>query len=216
MNSEPRTKPGHLVEWIVWGLVALTVVAISVAFVIHRAGEGRLRKPLLASGDVPAFALTNQLGQPFSLTNLLGHVWVADVIFSRCPISCEQMSRRMRALQDEFARRAGLKFVSLTADPEFDTPSVLQHYAERHAANPARWHFLTGPKKDVYHLAVDGLKFVVLDKTEQKETPDDLFIHSTQFVLVDKQGHIRGYFEATDEEERAQLALAVRKLLRER
>jgi protein SCO1/2 len=68
----------------------------------------------------------------------------------------------------------------------------------------------------VYRLAVDGLKFVVLDKTENKETPDDLFIHSTKFVLVDKRGRIRGYFEATDEEEREQLGLAIRKLLRER
>jgi cytochrome oxidase Cu insertion factor (SCO1/SenC/PrrC family) len=63
---------------------------------------------------------------------------------------------------------------------------------------------------------VDGLKFVVLDKTEHKETPDDLFIHSTHFVLIDKHGRIRGYFEGTDEDERRQLALAVRKLLRER
>lgn len=216
MNSEPRSRPGHTVEWIVWGLLALTIVAISVAFFVHRFGSGRLRKNLAPVADVPAFTLTNQFGEAMSLTNLLGQVWVADVIFSRCPISCEQMSRRMRALQDQLARRTGITFVSLTADPDFDSPAVLKRYAERHAADPARWFFLTGPKRDVYRLAVDGLKFVVLDKTEQKETPDDLFIHSTQFVLVDKRGRIRGYFEATEEEERQQLALAIKKLLRER
>jgi protein SCO1/2 len=216
MNPEPGNKPSHAIEWIVWGLLAITVAVISVAFVIHRFGSGQLRKPLLASGEVPAFSLTNQFAQPATLTNLLGSVWVADVIFSRCPISCEQMSRRMRALQDQFATRSGVKFVSLTADPDFDTAAVLKRYAERHGADANRWVFLTGPKKEVYRLAVDGLKFVVLDKTENKETPDDLFLHSTQFVLVDKHGRIRGYFEATEEEERKQLALAVKKLMRER
>ena len=216
MKSEPRSQPSHTVEWIVWGLVAATVLAIAVAFVVVRFGQGTLRKELIVSGEVPHFTLTNQFGQPLSSSQLLGNVWVADVIFSRCPVSCEQMSRRMRALQDQFAKRTGVKFISLTADPGFDTPSVLKRYAERHGADTSRWFFLTGPKKDVYQLAVDGLKFVVLDKTENKATPEDLFIHSTLFVLVDKRGRIRGYFEATDEAEREQLGLAIRKLLRER
>lgn len=216
MSDAAPAKRSHALEWIIWGIIAGTILAISVAFLLHRAEERRLAKPLLASGEVPAFALTNQLGGLVSLTNLLGNVWVADVIFSRCPISCEKMSRRMRALQEEFSGRRHVKFVSLTADPDFDSPTVLRRYAERHNADPDQWDFLTGPKKQVYALAVHGLKFVVLDKTEDKETPDDLFIHSTQFVLIDKHGQIRGYFEGTDDMERAQLILAVKKLLREK
>lgn len=216
MEATPeRKQDSHLVEWIIWSALALTMVAITVAFLYTRFGE-RLDKPLLDSGAVPHFTLTNQHGQAFSLTNLLGQVWVADVIFTRCPVSCEKMSRRMKALQDQFPARANVRFISLTADPEFDTPRVLTTYAGRHGADPDRWFFLTGLKRDVYKLAVDGLKFVVLDKTEQRETPDDLFVHSTHFVLIDKRGHIRGYFEGTDEHERKQLAIAVKKLMRER
>jgi protein SCO1 len=147
---------------------------------------------------------------------LIGHVWVADVIFTRCPVSCEQMSRRMKALQDTTPARLNTRFVSLTADPDFDSPPVLQKYAARHGADGDRWSFLTGLKRDVYGLAVGGLKFTVLDKASDKATPEDLFIHSTHFVVVDKRGQIRGYFEGTDENERKQLAIAVKKLARER
>ncbi len=215
MDPAPTRKDSHHVEWLIWGALVATVIAITVAFLWTRFGE-RLTRPLTASNEVPAFALTNQSGQPFARSNLLGHVWVADIIFTRCPVSCERMTQRMRALQDQFPPRSNVRFVSLTADPGFDSPEVLRRYAGRHGADSNRWTFLTGLKTNVYALAVNGLKFVVLDKTEQKATDDDLFVHSTQFVLVDKRGWIRGYFEGTDEAERNQLAIAVKKLQRER
>ncbi len=215
MDPAPLKRDSHLVEYLIWGALAATIVGIAAAFFWTRLVT-RLEKPLVVAGEVPAFALTNQLGNPFTLTNLLGHVWVADVIFTRCPMSCERMTQRMRALQDEFGPRANVRFVSVTADPVNDTPDILHKYADRHGADAARWTFLTGVKSNVYHIAVDGLKFVVLDKTEDKATPEDLFIHSTQFVLIDKRGRIRGYFEGTDENERKQLAIAVKQLQRER
>jgi protein SCO1 len=215
MDSAAPKRDSHLVEYLIWGALAATIVAITVAFLWTRFGE-RLEKPLIVAGSVPEFSLTNQLGQQVTLTNFLGHVWVADVIFTRCPMSCERMTQRMKVLHDELGARSPVKFLSVTADPVNDTADVLKKYAERHAADNTRWTFVTGVKSNVYHLAVDGLKFVVLDKTENKATPEDLFIHSTQFVLVDKQGRIRGYFEGTDENERKQLAIAVKKLQRER
>lgn len=205
----------HLVEYLIWGALAATIVGIATAFLTTRFGT-RLEKPLIFAGNVPAFSLTNQLGQNVTLTNLLGHVVVADVIFTRCPMSCERMTQRMRVLHDEFGPRANVRFLSLTADPINDTPEVLKKYADRHNADASRWNFVTGVKTNVYELAVNGLKFVVLDKTENKATPEDLFIHSTQFVLIDKRGQIRGYFEGTDEKERKQLAIAVKQLQRER
>ena len=213
-SSQPG-RDSHFVEYLIWGALAATIIGITAAFLWTRFGE-RLQKPLIVASAVPEFTLTNQLGQPLSLTNLLGHVWVADVIFTRCPMSCERMTQRMRALHDQLGARSNVRFISITADPVNDTPDVLRKYAERHGADANRWWFLTGVKLDVYKLAVDGLKFIVRDKTEDKLTPDDLFLHSTQFVLIDKRGRIRGYFEGTDENERKQLALAVKKLQREK
>jgi protein SCO1 len=213
-STQPK-RNSHLVEYLIWGALAATIVGVATAFFVTRL-SARLSRPLIMAGAVPDFALTNQLGQPFGLTNLLGHVWVADVIFTRCPMSCERMSQRMRVLQDELGSRSPVRFLSVTADPVNDTPDILRKYAERHGADANRWTFVTGVKSNVYKLAVDGLKFVVRDKTEDKTTPDDLFIHSTKFVLVDKHGQIRGYFEGTDEEERKQLVMAVKQLQRER
>ena len=174
----------------------------------------RVDPPLDVLGQVPDFTLTNQFGQRLSLANLLGQVWVADVIFTRCPMSCERMTQRMHALENDVSSRLPVKFVSITADPGFDSPEVLKAYAERHKVDESRWHFLTGIKRDVYALSVGGLKFAVVEN-ENKTIPDDLFVHSTQFALVDKQGRIRGYFEGTEEADRTQLLLAVKKLARE-
>ena len=215
MNDIPASKPGHRLEWLVWSALVITVLVIALVFARTRLAESGLRKPLDVLGTVPDFVLTNQFAQTVSLTNLLGRVWVADVIFTTCPVSCERMTQRMHALADDLPARLPVKFVSITANPAFDSPPVLQKYANRHAIDQARWHFLTGLKRDVYGLSVGGLKFAVLDN-EDKSNPENLFIHSTQFVLVDKRGKIRGYFEGTDEEERKQLLLAVKKLVRER
>ena len=215
MNDQPARKSGHQVEWIVWSALLLTVALIAVAFVRIRLQESGLRKPLDVLGEVPFFTLTNQFGRPLSLSNLLGQVWVADVIFTTCPVSCERMTQRMHALEKDLPPQLPVKFVSITANPGYDSPEVLKKYAQRHEIDQARWHFLTGIKRDVYALSVGGLKFAVLDN-EDKSNPDNLFVHSTQFVLVDKHGRIRGYFEGTEEEDRQQLLLAAKKLVREK
>ena len=215
MNDQPAKKTGHQIEWLVWSALVLTVLVIAVAFVRIRLQEGGLRKPLDVLGEVPSFTLTNQFGQPLSLTNLLGQVWVADVIFTTCPVSCERMTQRLHALEKDVPARLPVKFVSITANPGYDSPEVLKKYAGRHEIDQSRWHFLTGIKRDVYDLSVGGLKFAVLDN-EDRSNPDNLFVHSTQFVLVDRHGRIRGYFEGTEEEDRQQLLLAVKKLVREK
>jgi protein SCO1 len=215
MSDSPAPRRDHRVEWVVWGALVLTVIAIAVAFVRTRLQDGTLRHSLQVLGQVPDFTLTNQLGQPVSFSNLLGNVWVTDVIFTRCPMSCERMTQRMNALAKDISPRAPVKFVSITTDPDYDRPQVLKEYAERHGIDQNRWHFLTGIKRDVYQLSVAGLKFAVLDNTN-RVVPDDLFLHSTHFTLVDKRGRIRGVFEGTEDEDRKQLRLAIRKLERER
>jgi protein SCO1/2 len=215
MTELPAKRAGHGIEWLVWSALAFTVVLIAVAFVRTRLQEAGLRKPLDVVGEVPTFTLTNQFGQPVPLSNLLGQVWVVDVIFTTCPMSCERMTQRMHTLEKEIPIGAPVRFVSLTANPAYDTPAVLKAYAERHAIDQNRWHFLTGLKRDVYALSVGGLKFSVLDN-EDRSNPENLFVHSTQFALVDKRGRIRGYFEGTEDEDRKQLLLAMKKLAREK
>lgn len=147
-------------------------------------------------GTLADFSMTNQLGRTIRRSDLLGQVWVADVIFTRCPGPCAKMTARMADLQSSIPTDWPVKLVSLTTDPEYDTPQVLHRYAEAFQADPKRWDFLHATKPEIVDLAVNNLKLVVLDKDEARESPNDLFIHSTTLALVDKHGRLRGAFES--------------------
>ena len=208
-------KPTRSIEWIVWGGLALVIVAIFAAYVASRL-VGKRRPPLPVMGNVSDFMLTNQLGRVVTLADLRGQVWVADIIFTRCPGACAKMTREMSQLQSTLPPNQPVKFLSLTADPEYDTPEVLSEYAKKFGAAPERWQFLTGKKLDVYRLATKGLLLAVDDvKADERTSPNDLFLHSTHFVVVDKQGGVRGGFDGTEPSSRQKIVEAIQTLLRE-
>jgi protein SCO1/2 len=129
---------------------------------------------------------------------LRGKVWVADIIFTRCAGPCPIMTRHMADLQAALPADSPVELVTLTTDPEFDTPPVMKNYAQRFGANLDRWMFLTGTKKEIANLAAVGLKLSAVEiKPEDRTAPEDLFIHSTIFVVVDKQARLRGVYQTT-------------------
>ena len=193
------TQPSRKVEGLVWFGLGLIVATILVIFLLAKLNRGGEEKPLPVYGTVADFQLTNQNGQAVSLATLRGHVWVADIIFTRCPGPCTRMTKQLSELEQALPG-TNTRFVSLTTDPEYDSPEVLQKYAERLGVNTRRWQFLTGSKEQISKLAIDSLKLTVVEKKpEERESPQDLFIHSTIFVLVDKQGQLRGVFETMGE-----------------
>ena len=120
----------------------------------------------------------------------------------------------MERLQAQFATEPGVRFVTLTADPEFDTPAILSRFASKFTVNPARWTFLTGRKQDLTRLAVGSLKLTAVDKTpDQRANPEDLFIHSTISVVVDGRGRLRTSVETLEPDGPAKLQAAVRRVL---
>lgn len=202
----------------VWiGLVLAGLMLVG-AFIISRPPA----PPLPVLGQVADFTLTNQLGQPVTLADLRGKVWVADIIFTRCPGPCARMTRQMAEVQQGLPARSTARLVSLTTDPEFDTPEVLEKYAARFAADATRWHFLTGSKLGIAGLAIDSLKLGTMEIPPDKRTnQDDLFVHSTVFILVDQRGQLRGVYETGDESEpweqvKTRLLAAIKQLERER
>ncbi len=208
-----KTK-GYSTGWLAWGVLGLGLLALT-------AGVMTLRKraqpdPLPILGRVSTFALTNQLGHAVSGEALEGTIWVADIIFTRCPGPCLVMSRGLSRLQTELGDGDKVQLISLTADPEFDTVDVLRAYSQRFEANPKRWQFLTGLKKELYRFAIDDLKLSAekIDP-EQRNSLSDLFIHSTHLVLVDQAGQVRGYFDGTDVAVSARVLAAIRRLERE-
>lgn len=138
--------------------------------------------------NVPAFTLNDENGQPFSDQSLRGKVWVADFIFTHCPSLCPLMTRSMYDLQ-QMTAGTGLQLVSVSVDPERDTPPVLKQYATDNKADLSRWHFLTGSKDATWDLS-KGMKLAV--------QPDrgSSVMHSSHFLLVDRAGHVRGVYDS--------------------
>jgi protein SCO1/2 len=187
---------------------SLTYAGIFAAFaliVTAPLGVQALRKPepLPVLGNVTAFALTNQDEDAFSNEEVKGRVWVADFIFATCSGPCPAMSARMRDLQHRFAGRDDLRFVTITVNPDQDTPEVLRDYAKRFEADTRQWHFLTGSREAIHALAVEGFHLGSVDEP---------VFHSTSFVLVDGEGRIRGYYDGLKEREVHQLAADLERL----
>jgi protein SCO1/2 len=213
--NKPMLRAGRLI-WVGFGLTAtLLVLAFLLASLRMRANLG---KPLPLYGQVADFVLTNQNGQPVSLAELRGHPWIADIIFTRCAGPCPRMTRQMKELQQALPASSSTRLVTLTTDPQYDKPAVLKAYAGRFGADSNRWSFLTGTPKQIADLAIGSLKLTALEKKpEERVSAADLFIHSTIFVVVDKQGQLRGVFETTGEgiepeQVKAQILTAVRRL----
>jgi len=116
--------------------------------------------------EVPDFALIERSGQSVTRADLLGKVWIASIIFTRCAEECPLVSNHMARLQATFAAEPDVRLVSITVDPAYDTPEVLTHYAQSFAAQPQRWLFLTGDKATIYRLVREGFRLGLMDAQE--------------------------------------------------
>lgn len=150
------------------------------------------RLPVLS--EVPEFVLLERNGNEVGLSDLLGHVWVADFIFTHCAGPCPLLSAQMQALQAPLRKYPDTRLVSFSVDPERDTPEVLSRYAERYLADPDHWLFLTGEKSGVYSVIRDGFQLGV----GGVEEGTDQIMHSLRFALVDRKGRVRAYYDGTD------------------
>lgn len=192
MAETPRQMPRTL--WVGFGLL---LVLLGVMYLLSLEEMSRTNKSALpVLGQIAGFTLTNQDGKVTTLADLTNHVWVADIIFTRCAASCPIMTGQMKSLQAALPTASEAKLVTLTTDPDYDSPAILKRYGEHYGADFNRWTFLTGTKKELAGLATDSLKlgYTPVQPKDQK-SPVDLFVHSTIFVVVDKQARLRGIFQ---------------------
>lgn len=155
-----------------------------------------LQKPLLLSlpvyGEVAPFRLIDVQGQSFDSARLNNKVWVTAFFFTTCSGICPIMTKNLKSLQDMYRPYSDVEFVSISVNPEQDTPETLAAYAQKYAADTERWHFLTGAREDITRIAVRNFKVGSVDEP---------VFHSASFVLVDRQGNIRGYYDGTNKGE---------------
>jgi protein SCO1 len=141
---------------------------------------------------VPDFSFTNHHGEIITRADFDDNIYVANFFFTTCPTICPKMSAGMLHAQEKLKDFQQVKFLSHTVDPERDTVEALAAYAKQvHAGE--RWHFVTGDKREIYEIAVRGY----LVPVEEDVLAPGGFLHSEQFILIDKKGRIRGFYDGT-------------------
>jgi protein SCO1/2 len=158
-------------------------------------------KHITKDHTIANFELTNQNGKKITNKNYKNKIYVADFFFTRCQTICIAMAYNMSELQDFYKNDTEIMFLSHSVTPEIDSVSVLKEYADLKGVIDAKWNVTTGSKKHIYELARKSY-FAVLDEGNGDEND---FIHTEQFVLVDKERRIRGYYDGTEKEDMTKL-----------
>lgn len=153
---------------------------------------------------IPEFSFTNQVGDEVTNKTFEGKIYVADFFFTICPGICPKLTKHMGLLQKEYQNDRNIKLISHSVMPWNDTVAALATYAEEHKVQLPQWNLVTGDKDELYAIARNGY---FADEDFVKTQDETNFIHTENFVLVDKEGYIRGVYNGT-------LALEVKRLIR--
>lgn len=157
-------------------------------------GEKHLSNTDTIYHTIGNFTLTNQFGENVSEQTVKNKIYVADFFFATCQSICPQMSTNLKDVQAAFENDPDFLILSHSVNPMHDTVEVLNKYGISYKAKKNKWHFLTGSKKTIYDLAQ---KDYLVNALEDDGTAEG-FIHSEFFLLIDKQGRIRGIYDGTD------------------
>lgn len=158
---------------------------------------------------VDTFSFQNESGSMSTLDSVKGKVWLANYFFSNCKTICPLIMPNLTKVQKTYKKYMDFKMLSFSVDPDRDSVERLKIYASQLGIATDQWHLLTGNKKLLYRFARNQL---FLTATDGNGGPDD-FIHSDKIVLIDKAGHIRGYYDGTNSNDIKQLIQDIRKIL---
>ena len=158
-------------------------------------------KHITKDHSIANFELINQNGKIITNKDYEDKIYIADFFFTRCQTICITMSYHMSELQEFYKNDDDILFLSHSVTPTIDSVSVLKEYADRKGVIDAKWNVTTGKKKHIYELARKSY-FAVLEDGNGDEND---FIHTEQFVLVDKERRIRGYYDGTEKKDMKKL-----------
>ena len=161
---------------------------------------------------VPPFQLMNQLGDSISEKTFEDKIYVTDFFFTSCPGICPKMTNNMLLVQKEFEKDNDVLLLSHSVTPQYDSVPILKHYADAKGVIPNKWHLVTGNRNEIYDLGRFGY-FVEEDLGIPKGEDD--FLHTENFVLVDKNRHIRGIYNGLNKTAISQLIADIKTLKKE-
>jgi len=209
-------------------LIVMAVFSTFMVFVIYSILNPEKRLPIYNPADVNPrlvdkslfhvkkdhtisdFSLLNQNGKTVTEKDYEDKIYVADFFFTRCQTICPIMTNNMAKVQQEFLNDSSVMMLSHSVTPVMDSVPVLREYADHKNVIDKKWNITTGDKKHIYELARKSY-FAVVD---EGDGGDQDFIHTENFILVDKKRQIRGYYDGTNNDEIQQLILDI-KLLQE-
>jgi protein SCO1/2 len=196
-------------------VVALAIAAVGTAFTAAWARTKMMHAPMPHIASLPAMAFTAHDGSTVTRADFDGRVTVVDFIFTRCVTSCPRLSERMaeaRKALDSDVRAGQLRFLSISVDPEHDTPEVLATFAARYGADAPAWRFATGPVEDLERVVVQGFRTGLTRMAKRAEVGD--IVHGEKFIVVDRKGDIRAFLSTETGHDAAAVVEEVRKLVK--
>ena len=198
--AQPQKK---LVLHPAWVAFAALVLAVPMSVLLLRPA---FRKELPILADLPQFSLVDEDAKPFTRDDMLGRVWVADFVFTTCADACPRLQSKMKTLQDRLIplqQGGNISLLSISVDPERDTPEKLRDYAQVFGQRKGQWRYLTGQQREVERTVVQGFHTAMAKMPTGNTDPHleafDL-MHGERLVLVDRMGRIRGFYEADDQD----------------
>ncbi|WP_299434838.1 SCO family protein [uncultured Maribacter sp.] len=150
----------------------------------------------VATHKIPAFSFTNQLGNTITNATYKGKIYIANFFFTICPGICPKLTNNMILLQKHYADDTNVMLLSHSVMPWYDTVKVLSNYAKTNRIDNLKWNLVTGNKDSIYAIARKGY---FADEDFGKTQEENNFIHTENFILIDKKGHIRGVYNGTIE-----------------
>ncbi len=201
--QQEAAVPGKLVLHPGWVAFAALALAVPMGALLMRQA---VRKDLPVLVDLPQFSLIDETGKPFHRDDMLGRVWVADFVFTSCADACPRLQNKMKRIQDRLLpleQGGNIGLLSISVDPGRDTPEKLRAYSQAFGARQGMWRYLTGEQKEVERTVVQGFH-TAMAKMPVKSTDSHIeafdIMHGERLVLVDRQGRIRGFYDADDQD----------------
>jgi protein SCO1/2 len=188
---------------IIYGLICISLLGLGASWVIKKANSSYT---ISVIKDVPPFLFKTQDGKLFSEKEFRNKITVLDFMFTSCPGPCPIMTNNMIHLYQDYEKVDEVQFVSITVDPNIDSEEILKQYANAHGVNDSRWQFLTSDLEAIKDLKKNGFMLYA------DELPRG---HAVKFVLIDRDGRIRKYYDGTDKASMAVLRKDLNHLVKE-
>ena len=192
-----------MVFFVVFPAITIGVLAATGSFKVH---------DLRVYGEIPEFELKGSNGKLITKEDLLGKVWVSTFVFTHCTGQCPLIVFEAQRIQKALHLKENFRMLSISVDPERDTPDELAAYAKKVGADPYKWFFATGSKEDIQAFIQNGFRLTAMD--DGGDAGQDI-LHSSKVVLVDHRGKIRGYYDANESAEMRAIIKDAKTLLRQ-